>query len=110
MVAGVVVTLSSLQALLRRKRQSEQGGPTHLSHSSLPGAISVKGSPKTLIQVNQFCESQGSQREKKPIAGGGGGWFFVVAAAAKRSSKALVIGELLYMLAKEKTPHCLPTT
>ncbi|KAG8009404.1 hypothetical protein GBF38_017681 [Nibea albiflora] len=39
------------QALFRRKRQLEHRGSTHLSHSSLPGAVSVKGFPNTLIQV-----------------------------------------------------------
>lgn len=39
--------------LFRRKRQLEQRGPTHLSHSSLPGAVSVKGFPNTLIQADR---------------------------------------------------------
>ncbi|XP_068604277.1 uncharacterized protein si:dkey-12l12.1 [Brachionichthys hirsutus] len=33
----------------RRKRQLDQRGHTHLSHSSLPGSISVKGFPNTFI-------------------------------------------------------------
>ncbi|XP_035798606.1 uncharacterized protein si:dkey-12l12.1 [Amphiprion ocellaris] len=37
----------------RRKRQLERRGPTHLSHSSLPGAVSVKGFPNTLIQADR---------------------------------------------------------
>lgn len=48
----VVVTVSFSQVLSRRKRQLEQRGHTHLSHSSLPGAVSVRGFPNTLIQVN----------------------------------------------------------
>uniref|UniRef100_A0A1A8HDV4 Uncharacterized protein n=1 Tax=Nothobranchius korthausae TaxID=1143690 RepID=A0A1A8HDV4_9TELE len=39
--------------LVRRKRQLERRGPTHLSHSSLPGAVSVKGSPNILIQADR---------------------------------------------------------
>ncbi|XP_074549894.1 uncharacterized protein LOC141807655 [Halichoeres trimaculatus] len=39
--------------LFRRKRQLEHRGPTHLSHSSLPGAVSVKGFPNTLIQADR---------------------------------------------------------
>ncbi|XP_041817675.1 uncharacterized protein si:dkey-12l12.1 [Chelmon rostratus] len=39
--------------LFRRKRQLEQRGPTHLSRSSLPGAMSVKGFPNTLIQADR---------------------------------------------------------
>ncbi|KAF6722846.1 hypothetical protein FQA47_014810 [Oryzias melastigma] len=38
---------------LRRKRQLERRGPTHLSHLSLPGAVSVRGFPKTLIQADR---------------------------------------------------------
>ena len=72
-VVNVVVTVSSLQVLLRRKRHLELRGPTHLSHSSRPGAISVKGFPNTLIQVNHWCESHRSQREQKPNTMGGGG-------------------------------------
>ncbi|XP_068160131.1 uncharacterized protein si:dkey-12l12.1 isoform X1 [Antennarius striatus] len=37
----------------RRKRQLDQRGHTHLSHSSLPGAISVKGFPNTLIPADR---------------------------------------------------------
>ncbi|XP_063340318.1 uncharacterized protein si:dkey-12l12.1 [Pelmatolapia mariae] len=40
-------------ALFRRKRQLERRDHTHLSHSSLPGAVSVKGFPKTLIQADR---------------------------------------------------------
>lgn len=39
--------------LLRRKRQLERRGPTHLSHFSLPGAVTVKGFPNTLIQADR---------------------------------------------------------
>ncbi|KAM9333533.1 uncharacterized protein KZ484_018555 [Pholidichthys leucotaenia] len=40
-------------ALFRRKRQLERRGPTHMSHFSLPGAVSVKGFPNTLIQADR---------------------------------------------------------
>ncbi|CAK6971254.1 uncharacterized protein si:dkey-12l12.1 [Scomber scombrus] len=39
--------------LFRRKRQLERRGPTHVSHSSQPGAVSVKGFPNTLIQADR---------------------------------------------------------
>ncbi|XP_033494002.1 uncharacterized protein LOC117264265 [Epinephelus lanceolatus] len=39
--------------LFRRKRQLERRGPTHLNHSSLPGTVSVKGFPNTLIQTDR---------------------------------------------------------
>ncbi|XP_060920679.1 uncharacterized protein si:dkey-12l12.1 [Labrus mixtus] len=45
--------LTDGQVLFRRKRQQERRGPTHLSHSSLPGAVSVKGFPNTLIQTDR---------------------------------------------------------
>ncbi|XP_034562846.1 uncharacterized protein si:dkey-12l12.1 [Notolabrus celidotus] len=45
--------LSEGLVLFRRKRQLERRGPTHLSHSSLPGAVSVKGFPNTLIQADR---------------------------------------------------------
>lgn len=51
-VVDVVVTVSFLQGMFRRKRQLERRGPTHLSPSNVPGAVSVKGFPNTLIQVN----------------------------------------------------------
>lgn len=37
----------------RRKRQLEQRVPTHQSQSSLPGAVTVKGFPNTLIQADR---------------------------------------------------------
>ncbi|KAM7369994.1 hypothetical protein PAMP_011281 [Pampus punctatissimus] len=37
----------------RHKRQLERTGPTHLSHHNLPGVVSVKGSPNTLIQADR---------------------------------------------------------
>ncbi|XP_071770858.1 uncharacterized protein LOC139923874 [Centroberyx gerrardi] len=39
--------------MVRRKRQLERRGPTHLSHPGLPGAVSVKGFPNTLIQADR---------------------------------------------------------
>ncbi|XP_058493585.1 uncharacterized protein si:dkey-12l12.1 [Solea solea] len=39
--------------MFRRKRQLERRGPTHLSHSILPGAVSVKGFPNTLFQADR---------------------------------------------------------
>lgn len=50
-----VVTVSSSQALFRRKRQLEHRGPTHPNQTHLPGAVSAKGFPNTLIQVNHTC-------------------------------------------------------
>ncbi|XP_061821566.1 uncharacterized protein [Nerophis lumbriciformis] len=41
------------QIFLRRKRQSERRGHAHLSHSSLPGVIHVRGFPKALIQADR---------------------------------------------------------
>ncbi|XP_050922550.1 uncharacterized protein si:dkey-12l12.1 [Lates calcarifer] len=51
--------------LLRRKRQFERRGPTHLSHSSLPGAVSVKGFPNTLIQADRSRRHLGQAANKK---------------------------------------------
>ncbi|XP_038130390.1 uncharacterized protein si:dkey-12l12.1 isoform X1 [Cyprinodon tularosa] len=39
--------------LFRRKRQLERRGPTHVSHPGIPGAVSVKGFPNTLIQADR---------------------------------------------------------
>ncbi|XP_036935695.1 uncharacterized protein si:dkey-12l12.1 isoform X2 [Acanthopagrus latus] len=47
------VPLTQGLVLSRRKRQLEQRGHTHLSHSSLPGAVSVRGFPNTLIQADR---------------------------------------------------------
>ncbi|XP_038130391.1 uncharacterized protein si:dkey-12l12.1 isoform X2 [Cyprinodon tularosa] len=41
------------QDLFRRKRQLERRGPTHVSHPGIPGAVSVKGFPNTLIQADR---------------------------------------------------------
>lgn len=51
----VSLTVVILQVFFRRKRQLERRGPTHLSHSGLPGAVSVRGFPNTLIQVRKLC-------------------------------------------------------
>ncbi|KAM4543638.1 uncharacterized protein V3H82_021528 [Fundulus diaphanus] len=53
--------------LLRRKRQLERRGPTHLSHPSLPGAVSVKGYPNTLIQADRSRRhlTQAANKKKK---------------------------------------------
>ncbi|XP_056219758.1 uncharacterized protein si:dkey-12l12.1 [Seriola aureovittata] len=57
-------------ALFRRKRQLERRGPTHLSHSSLPGAVSVKGFPNTLIQADRSRRHlvQAGNKKKKRIS------------------------------------------
>ncbi|XP_041670469.1 uncharacterized protein si:dkey-12l12.1 [Cheilinus undulatus] len=47
------LSLTEGQVLFRHKRQLERRGPTHLSHSSQPGAVSVKGFPNTLIQADR---------------------------------------------------------
>ncbi|KAE8279952.1 hypothetical protein D5F01_LYC22086 [Larimichthys crocea] len=52
-------------ALLRRKRQLEHRGSTHLSHSSLPGAVSVKGFPNTLIQADRSRRHLAQAANKK---------------------------------------------
>lgn len=39
--------------LFRRKRHLERRGPAHLSHFGLPGAVSAKGFPNTLIQADR---------------------------------------------------------
>lgn len=48
-----VLPLADGQISFRRKRQLEQRGSTHLSQSSLPGAVTVKGFPNTLIQADR---------------------------------------------------------
>ncbi|XP_071341484.1 uncharacterized protein [Trachinotus anak] len=56
--------------LFRRKRQLERRGPTHLSHSSLPGAVSVKGFPNALIQADRSRRHlvQAGTKKKKRIS------------------------------------------
>ncbi|XP_069368165.1 uncharacterized protein [Paralichthys olivaceus] len=56
--------------LFRRKRQLERRGPTHLSHSSQPGAVSAKGFPNTLIQADRSRRHliQVSNKKKKRIS------------------------------------------
>ncbi|AWP20755.1 Hypothetical protein SMAX5B_002034 [Scophthalmus maximus] len=56
--------------LFRRRRQLDRRGPTHLSHSSLPGAVSVKGFPNTLIQADRSRRhlAQASSKKKKRIS------------------------------------------
>nr|CBN81877.1 Uncharacterized protein DLA_XVIII01350 [Dicentrarchus labrax] len=58
----------------RRKRQLEHRGHTHLSHSSLPGAVSVKGFPNTLIQADRsrrhlIQAANMKKNKRKPYAG-----------------------------------------
>ncbi|KAM4606099.1 uncharacterized protein ACJ7VT_016368 [Polymixia lowei] len=50
---------------LRRKRQLERTGPTHLSHAGLPGAVSVKGFPNTLIQAERARRHLAAPANKK---------------------------------------------
>lgn len=75
-VVDVVVTVTSLQAPLRRRRQLEHRGPAHPSQARLPGAITVRGFPNTLIQVRHVCESPrlnvGEVVYGTGAAGGGG--------------------------------------
>ncbi|XP_037312598.2 uncharacterized protein si:dkey-12l12.1 [Pungitius pungitius] len=60
--------------LSRRRRQSARRGPTHLSLSSLPGSVSVKGFPHTLTQVDRSrrhlaqaaSEKKKNQRKSRP--------------------------------------------
>ncbi|XP_074477605.1 uncharacterized protein LOC141759437 [Sebastes fasciatus] len=51
--------------LFRRKRQLERRGPTHLSQSSLPGSVSVKGFPNTLIQADRSRRHLAQAANKK---------------------------------------------
>ncbi|CAG5895856.1 unnamed protein product [Menidia menidia] len=51
--------------LLRRKRQLERRGPTHLSQSSLPGSVSVKGFPNTLIQADRSRRHLNKKKNKR---------------------------------------------
>lgn len=53
--------------LFRRKRHLERRGPTHLSHSSLPGAVAVKGFPNTLIQADRSRRHLIQAANKKKI-------------------------------------------
>ncbi|XP_038582722.1 uncharacterized protein si:dkey-12l12.1 [Micropterus salmoides] len=57
--------LTDAQVSFRRKRQLERRGPTHMSHSSLPGAVSVKGFPNTLIQQTDRSRRHLIQAAKK---------------------------------------------
>ncbi|XP_072234407.1 uncharacterized protein [Leuresthes tenuis] len=50
--------------LFRRKRQLERSGPTHLSQSNLPGAVSVKGFPNTLIQADRSRRHLAANKKK----------------------------------------------
>lgn len=71
-VNAVVTRLTFLQISLRRKRQLDHRGATHMSQSHLPGSVSVRGFPNTLIQVNHTYQShtkhkcKHSQSELKP--------------------------------------------
>lgn len=49
----------------RRKRQLERRGPTHVGQSSLPGAVTVKGFPNTLIQADRSRRHLGQAANKK---------------------------------------------
>lgn len=91
--AVVVVTVSLLQVLFRRKRQMQRRGATHLSQSHLPGAVSVKGFPNTLIQVNHTCYSHRSQSERTPNVGEAVTGFAAVHVSCycQRSSEGLVM-------------------
>ncbi|XP_034050303.1 uncharacterized protein si:dkey-12l12.1 [Thalassophryne amazonica] len=57
------------QVFLRRKRQLEHRGPTHMRHSSLPGTVTAKGSPNTLIQTDNRARRHlvptGSKKKSK---------------------------------------------
>lgn len=53
-VVDVLVTVSSSQAGIRHRRQLEHRGPAHPSQARLPGAVTVRGFPNTLIQVGHI--------------------------------------------------------
>ncbi|XP_039983279.1 uncharacterized protein si:dkey-12l12.1 [Xiphias gladius] len=65
-----VLPLTDGQVLFRHRRQLERRGPTHLNHSSLPGAVSVKGFPNTLIQADRSRRHlvQSANKKKKRIS------------------------------------------
>lgn len=67
-----LVTVSSLQAAIRRRRQLEHRGPAHPSQARLPGAVTVRGFPNTLIQVGHTRESGRALSRPKAKRGGGG--------------------------------------
>ncbi|XP_061614889.1 uncharacterized protein si:dkey-12l12.1 [Phyllopteryx taeniolatus] len=53
------------QVLLRRKRQLEKRGHAHPVHSNLPGVISAKGFPKSLIQADRSRRHLAQAANKK---------------------------------------------
>ncbi|KAM6977641.1 uncharacterized protein FYW47_002418 [Aplochiton taeniatus] len=53
------------QGLGRQRRQLERRGPTHLSRSSLPGSVSVKGFPNSLILAERARRHLGQTGSKK---------------------------------------------
>nr|XP_040023809.1 uncharacterized protein si:dkey-12l12.1 [Gasterosteus aculeatus aculeatus] len=81
--------LAEEPVLSRRKRQSERRGPAHLSLSSLPGAVSVKGFPNTLSQVDR------SRRHLAP------------AASEKKKNKRKSRPGYLSLLSNDKTSNPL---
>lgn len=92
-VADVLVTVPCLQAAIRRRRQLEHRGPAHPSQARLPGAVTVRGFPNTLIQVGHILgvtqDSQAAQSQRRGecvCVGGVGG----VGGLPHWSSKELV--------------------
>lgn len=71
-VVDVLVTVSSLQAAIRRRRQLEHRGPAHPSQARLPGAVTARGFPNTLIQVGHICESCGPKPKAAEVVYGTG--------------------------------------
>ncbi|KAK2859386.1 hypothetical protein Q5P01_004006 [Channa striata] len=51
--------------MFRRKRQLERRGPTHISHSSQPGAVTAKGFPNALIQADRSWQHLVQAANKK---------------------------------------------
>ncbi|KAF3703512.1 hypothetical protein EXN66_Car019200 [Channa argus] len=51
--------------MFRRKRQLERRGPTHISDSSQPGAVTAKGFPQTLIQADRSRRHLAQTANKK---------------------------------------------
>ncbi|XP_073344162.1 uncharacterized protein [Pagrus major] len=77
--------------LFRRKRQLEQRAHTHLSHSSLPGAVSVRGFPNTLIQADRsrrhLIQAANKKKSKRKSRVGS----FSLLSSDKKSNPLLVI-------------------
>ncbi|TNM96195.1 uncharacterized protein si:dkey-12l12.1 [Takifugu flavidus] len=71
-----VLPLTDALAPLRRRRQLEHRGPAHPNQARLPGAVTVRGFPNTLIQADRTrqhvvltANKKKSKRKSKSRAG-----------------------------------------